>query len=153
MSNAQPINVADIQRLKSRDTLQLNEQQWRQLLIDLSAKLSQEQPADNEQRAHQRHTLITCVRCAVRPIASENPEYERVYTHDISDGGISLFYHSPLEPGTRVSIALRKQDGGGMLIDGTVRWCRQLIMHIHRVGIQFATTVDALQFVGDEGDG
>jgi hypothetical protein len=71
----------------------------------------------------------------------------RVWTRNISAGGISLLHGSFVHPGSRCEITLPLLDGQKQEVRGTVRWCRLLAGMVHELGVQFEQEWDMELFI------
>lgn len=71
----------------------------------------------------------------------------RVWTRNLSPGGISLLHGSFIHPGSRCTIALNQRNGEAQEVTGIVRWCRLLSGIVHEIGVQFEEEIPMELFV------
>ncbi len=73
----------------------------------------------------------------------------RVWTRDISSGGIGLIHSSPMEVGTRFIIQLPRESGKSLLLLCTVRNCTMVSDELFGIGASFAEVAGANPAIGE----
>ena len=73
----------------------------------------------------------------------------RVWTRDISSGGIGLIHSSPMDVGTRFIIQLPRESGKSLLLLCTVRNCTMVSDELFGIGSSFAEIAGATPSVAE----
>lgn len=134
--------------------LWLSQRQWMAVLesTERSAREADNQdtlPIDN-QRGQTRLPAPEDARCLIR--LGNNTDQHGTYLvrlRDISASGLGFHSDQPFKPKTRCTVALRDEQGHGLVCAASVIWCKPLADELHDVGIQFDKPIDAYRFATD----
>lgn len=128
-------NHSDLQKLD------LSDQDWEQYV----QRVSQKPQTQTTYRSATRYKKI--VQCLLRVNDQGCGNVYVIHCRDIGSGGIGFMHNEPLAHNAGCTIVLETNNGHGQIVNGQVRWCREVGGGMHAVGVVFDQPLDLSDFV------
>jgi len=88
--------------------------------------------------------------CALRIQDSHRSLTYQAPCQDISAGGIGLILPEAVNKGARCTMAIRQDQGPGIIASGRIAWCRPCTEQLYEMGVQFDAPIDPTMILGQE---